>query len=177
MSWTPRPLVQQLHDSRVPVHTTPPRRHTSRLMTYHGSEPAFEDDAVPPPSHLAQNAHSSFVPPLSNVYSGGGGAAAPPTRVPTQTFQPYQQPTHHPFSAPVSHFQPPPPPLSHPPPPTQHQSTPLARSMWKQKYMRARMEQQQKQQPAARPVESYASRPTGLGHARGCSTCTAPKIK
>ena len=78
------------------------------------------------------------------------------------------------------------PPTQGPPAPTD----PVARAAWKQTYMRARMQQQQRNksriqtsQAGAQGVEEEEapqvapsvppSRPTNLGHSRGCSTCTS----
>lgn len=160
MSWNHhRPVVQQLQQNRVPIFPAPapapvPFQH-ARLMTYQGLETAFEPapssgipaPLLPPPSQ-PPDAYSFTLPPAPAAYFG--------------------HPAHPPQPVQVQPAQLPSPILPHVP-------------TWKQKYMRARVEQQQtKGKGAAGAVPKATtepSRPTGLGSGRGCSSCTAPKIK
>lgn len=150
MSLSYRPTIQEMHYSRVPTYA--PVRESARLMTYQGFEPAFDDGPHPVASPHFQ----------SHV-------VGPPAPTPAHA---HVQPP--PFSPAVNRSL-------HPVAPPQKPSSPAL--TWKQKYMRARLEQKQSEggetqhaRPSA-PSMAHTGRETGLGHARGCSTCTMPKIK
>ncbi len=122
-------------------------RGSVRLMTYQGFEPAFDDAPAPQPAPMPQ---------------------APPA------FQPQHVPPPH-FVAQLA------PPSSMAAPPKLPPASPAL--TWKQKYMRARMEQKRASgevehaKPSSARSVASGERETGLGHTRGCSTCTMPKIK
>lgn len=147
------PMAQKLHYGRARPMSSPsqPPSHFSRA---HVGSPAQYATPVPP-----QAPATTHYPPFPR-------GQKPMTRLMTYSGL---VPAFDETAAATAHARAPPQAPAHDGPGGSNSN-----STWKQKYMRARL-QQQHQPPIMTP--NSADGATGLHHGRSCSSCTAPKVK